>query len=57
MDYAEYGGAPLLDVKGISIICHGSSRGKAIYNPICVAQECIAACTIERLDTDFNKQK
>src|SRR4029077_21042438 len=24
LDYAEYGGAPLLGVKGVSIICHGS---------------------------------
>ena len=26
LDYEEYGGAPLLGVKGISIVCHGSSR-------------------------------
>ncbi|MEG3068475.1 MAG: hypothetical protein RQM95_09735 [Syntrophaceticus schinkii] len=26
MDYSEYGGAPLLGVNGISIICHGTSR-------------------------------
>jgi glycerol-3-phosphate acyltransferase PlsX len=36
-DYQEYGGVPLLGVNGISIICHGSSTGKAILNAIHVA--------------------
>lgn len=39
VDYAEYGGAPLLGVNGISIICHGRSSGKAIKNAIRVAKE------------------
>lgn len=34
MDYAEYGGAPLLGVNGSCLICHGSSSGKAIRNAI-----------------------
>lgn len=33
-DYAESGGAPLLGVNGIVIICHGSSNSKAITNAI-----------------------
>jgi len=37
-DYEEYGGVPLLGVNGISIICHGSSTGKAIKNAIFVAE-------------------
>ena len=37
-DYEEYGGVPLLGVSGISIICHGSSTGKAIKNAISVAE-------------------
>jgi phosphate acyltransferase len=32
LDYAEYGGAPLLGVNGISIICHGGSSPRAIAN-------------------------
>ena len=40
MDYAEIGGAPLLGIDGISIICHGSSDSKAIHNAIRVAIEC-----------------
>lgn len=41
MDYAEYGGAPLLGVNGLSVICHGSSNQKAIFNAVRVAQECV----------------
>jgi glycerol-3-phosphate acyltransferase PlsX len=36
-DYAQYGGAPLLGVKGVSIICHGKSSAEAIKNAIKVA--------------------
>lgn len=39
VDYAEYGGAPLLGVDGCSFICHGSSNAKAISNAIRVAGE------------------
>jgi len=34
IDYAEYGGAPLLGVNGCAIISHGSSNAKAIKNAI-----------------------
>ncbi|WP_306598324.1 phosphate acyltransferase PlsX [Geothrix sp. 21YS21S-2] len=34
LDYAEYGGAPLLGVKGISIIGHGRSNSKAVHSAI-----------------------
>jgi glycerol-3-phosphate acyltransferase PlsX len=34
IDYAEFGGAPLLGVNGIAIICHGRSSAKAIKNAI-----------------------
>ncbi|MBU1261877.1 phosphate acyltransferase PlsX [bacterium] len=37
IDYAEYGGAPLLGLEGVSIICHGRSKSKAIKNAIKVA--------------------
>jgi glycerol-3-phosphate acyltransferase PlsX len=37
LDYSEYGGAPLLGVKGICIICHGASSPNAIKNAIRVA--------------------
>ncbi len=34
-DYAEYGGAPLLGVRGLCFICHGHSNARAIKNAIC----------------------
>jgi glycerol-3-phosphate acyltransferase PlsX len=37
VDYSEYGGAPLLGVKGVCIICHGGSSANAIKNAIRVA--------------------
>lgn len=55
MDYAEYGGAPLLGVNGISIICHGSSKTKAIFNAIRVAQECIQVRLIDHIRDDLPK--
>jgi len=38
-DYAEYGGAPLLGIDGVCIICHGSSDHVAIRNAVRVARE------------------
>jgi glycerol-3-phosphate acyltransferase PlsX len=38
-DYAEYGGAPLLGVKGGCIISHGRSNAKAVKNAIRVARD------------------
>jgi len=37
VDYSEYGGAPLLGVRGVCIICHGRSNANAIKNAIRVA--------------------
>jgi len=37
IDYAEHGGAPLLGVDGVALICHGGSNAKAIKNAIYVA--------------------
>lgn len=34
VDYAEYGGAPLLGINGVGMICHGGSNVKAIKNAI-----------------------
>lgn len=38
LDYAEYGGAPLLGIKGGLLICHGASKAKAIKNAIHMAE-------------------
>jgi glycerol-3-phosphate acyltransferase PlsX len=39
LDYSEYGGAPLLGVRGVCIVGHGSSNEKAVMNGIRVAAE------------------
>ena len=36
-EYHEAGGAPLMGVDGIAIICHGSSNERSIYNALRVA--------------------
>lgn len=41
LDFTEYGGAPLLGVNGSFIICHGSSKAKAIKNAVRVASELV----------------
>jgi len=41
LDYAEYGGAPLLGINGVCIICHGGSSPKAIMNAILVAVDVV----------------
>jgi len=41
LDYTEYGGAPLLGVNGVVIICHGGSPPKAIANAIRVAVQAV----------------
>jgi glycerol-3-phosphate acyltransferase PlsX len=41
VDYAEYGGAPLLGLNGIGIVCHGRSNALAIKNAIKVAAEMV----------------
>lgn len=40
-DYTEYGGAPLLGVNGVSIICHGGSPPRAIKNAVRAAIRCV----------------
>ena len=43
LDYSEYGGAPLLGVKGVSIISHGKSSPRAIKNAVKVAAQAVVS--------------
>ncbi len=47
-DYTRVGGAPLLGVDGISIVCHGSSKREAVFNGIKIASECVAKDMVAR---------
>ena len=53
IDYSEYGGAPLLGVKGVCIICHGSSNVNAIKNAIRFAGEYAAEGVNSRIEHDL----
>ena len=58
LDYSETGGAPLLGVGGVSVICHGGSSSKAIRNAISVAAQAVrsdmVAQTASRLSASIN---
>jgi glycerol-3-phosphate acyltransferase PlsX len=51
-DYTEYGGAPLLGVNGVSIICHGGSPARAIRNAIRVARQAVAAKVVVHIERE-----
>ena len=63
-DYAEYGGAPLLGLSHIALVCHGASNAKAITNAVKMAatyirnstsKHLIASITAAEELTDFSK--
>jgi glycerol-3-phosphate acyltransferase PlsX len=54
VDYSEYGGAPLLGVKGCTIICHGRSNANAIRNAIRVAAEFAQSDLNRRLEAGLS---
>ncbi len=57
LDYAEYGGAPMLGVNGVSVICHGSSRDKAVKNAIRVARESVDNRLVDAISLNIESLK
>jgi glycerol-3-phosphate acyltransferase PlsX len=55
VDYAEYGGAPLVGINGISIISHGRSSDRAIKNAIRVAAELAKGEVNKHIRADIEK--
>jgi glycerol-3-phosphate acyltransferase PlsX len=53
IDDSEYGGAPLLGLKGVAIVGHGSSNANAIKNAIRVAKQYAESGVNERLETEL----
>lgn len=51
VDYSEYGGAPLLGIRGGCIIGHGRSNAKAVKNAIRVAHELISGGILQKIQT------
>ena len=57
MDYEEYGGAPLLGINGVGIVCHGESSAKAIKNAIRLATRFANNRVLEKMITHLNAFK
>jgi len=55
VDYSEHGGAPLLGVRGICIICHGRSNANAIKNAIRVGAEFSSGKVNERIEEELRQ--
>ncbi len=53
LDYAEYGGAPLLGVNGLAVICHGRSPPKAIFNAIRLAVRAVRTDMVEHIEREL----
>jgi phosphate acyltransferase len=50
LDYTEYGGAPLLGVNGVTIICHGGSPPRAIHNALRVAHQAVESGMVAHIE-------
>jgi len=57
LDYSTYGGAPLLGVRGVSIICHGASSPNAIKNGIRVALQAVTADLNAHIAAEFAQRE
>ncbi len=49
IDYAETGGAPLLGIEGLALVCHGSSNGTALRNAIRTAARYVDLGLVSRV--------
>ena len=57
LDYSEYGGAPLLGVNGVCIVCHGSSSPNAIRNAIRVAAQAVRTSMVEHIARELRSKE
>jgi glycerol-3-phosphate acyltransferase PlsX len=53
-DYSEYGGAPLLGVRGVTIIGHGRSNANAVKNAVRVAAELCRSGMNEKIEQELS---
>src|SRR5688572_24451587 len=53
VDYSEYGGAVLLGVAGLAIVCHGRSSAKAVRNAIAMAYRFASDDFLHRLEREI----
>lgn len=57
LDYSETGGAPLLGIKGVSIICHGSSSARAIQVALGVAVQAVETGLSDHIAAEFENRE
>jgi len=57
VDYSEIGGAPLLGVKGVCIICHGRSNANAIRNAIRIAADFASSNMNQRIEEELRRRR
>lgn len=57
VDYSEYGGAPILGIDGVGIVCHGKSNANAIKNAILEAVKMIENDVQNRILRDLLENK
>lgn len=55
LDYTEYGGAPLLGVDGVTIICHGHAPPRAIQNAVGVAIRAVESEMVKHLTRELSE--
>lgn len=55
LDYTQTGGAPLLGINGLSIVCHGSSKREAVYNGLRIAEDCYNKNIIEMQQLELSR--
>jgi glycerol-3-phosphate acyltransferase PlsX len=53
VDYSEYGGAPLLGLGGVVIVCHGRSSAKALRNAVAMAARFAESDVLQRLPREI----
>ncbi len=54
LNYEEYGGAPLLGIKGVGIVCHGGSSASAIKNAVKLARQYVDNRLIKNMVEQLN---
>lgn len=57
VDYAEYGGAPLLGVAGLTVVGHGRSSAKAVRSAILMAARLASAGFMEKLKVEASARQ
>ncbi len=56
LDHEEYGGAPLLGVDGVCVICHGSSKAKAVKNAVGAAAKTVRENVTAAIAAEIGKE-